>query len=602
MNTLKFPFLIFLSFNFSLVSGQTLDEPLRKFHILRMEGNLDEAFKLINEIEKKALRNKLEILPKIYLEYSKYYFSAENFTKAKEFADKAYRIGFSSEISDNKSYGLFAKAYYNYQLNLDEAATNYANQARKIVETNKSSDYKLCGDIYYLLYRINSHQDDFTLSDKYAGKAIFMAKKAEDYELLMNAFSAKSTSMGFGFAKTKNEVYSDSIKIYLDQSIELYKKHSNIISERTYAITNINLANLYFSEFSESGSPEAKNKTIFHLNTVDQLTKIADFNYELRANVLGIRSQIAIIENNLEQAEFYLRSAFNKLTQETNRPAYYVLSNISTALQELYKKTGDYKKALFFADKNADYQKKIFDESSASNIRSLEAKFENEKIGNQLKISEEKSEQRKTQNYMLSAILLLLCTTVYFILRNYRNKFNLQKKRTESFEKDKLRAIKELNLENEARKILAAEQKILKLENEKVQKEALIQSLLLEQKNQILKNIGDQIKHEPDQQDLIKVLKQNAQADSKLHQTAVEFKEINPIFFEKIEIKYGSKLTPRDVKLCAYLYLGLNNKEISIIFNVEPKTIRMSKYRIKKKLELDADLTLEQELKVLLND
>ena len=50
----------------------------------------------------------------------------------------------------------------------------------------------------------------------------------------------------------------------------------------------------------------------------------------------------------------------------------------------------------------------MFDESTAGNIRSLEAKFENEKIANQLKVS------RETKNTALASIYLV--KAVFFMV------------------------------------------------------------------------------------------------------------------------------------------------------------------------------------------
>ena len=46
-----------------------------------------------------------------------------------------------------------------------------------------------------------------------------------------------------------------------------------------------------------------------------------------------------------------------------------------------------------------------------------------------------------------------------------------------------------------------------------------------------------------------------------------------------------NKLTPLDLRYCAYIHLKLSIKEFVMIFNVEPKSIRMTKYRIKTKTE-----------------
>ena len=593
--------LVFGLFIFGTSHSQENEDSFRAFNIFRLEGELDKARKVISDMEAGISKNSPEQLPRIYAEKTKYYFSKEDFDQAKVFATTAYQLGQKSVLPEMKAWGLYAQAYYYYQMDLPETAVTYAKQAATIVEKMPATPLNLAGQIYYLLYRINSHWDDFKYANIYADKCIAIGNKSKDYDLLTNAFSAKSTAMDFAYQKTKNAVYNDSIKIYLEKSLTFYEQRPKEVSQRTYAISNINLANVYINEYLQTGSQQAKLEVIKHLDNIDRLTKLADFNNELRANVLGIRSQLAVKDGRGDQAAMYLKTALSLLLQEEKRPAYYTIFNVVTALEELFKERGDYKQALYYADQKLEYERKMFNESSAQNVRSLEAKYENEKMADELKFTRETSQQRKIQNYMLSAILILLCTSLYFTIRNFRNKIQLQKRKEENLHREKLRVQAELNLENEARKRLAAEQTILKLQHEKAQKQALMHTLLLEQKNQLLQEIKDQVKGDDAKRDIHKALKQDARMEHQVERQSKEFENLNPLFFKNLKERYGDVLTSRESKLCAYIYLGLNNKDISVIFNVEPKSIRMSKYRIKKKLNLDKEESLEAELQKVLD-
>jgi DNA-binding CsgD family transcriptional regulator len=46
-------------------------------------------------------------------------------------------------------------------------------------------------------------------------------------------------------------------------------------------------------------------------------------------------------------------------------------------------------------------------------------------------------------------------------------------------------------------------------------------------------------------------------------------------------------------KYCAYIFMKRSPKDIATLLNVEPKSIRMSKYRLKQKLGLGKDDDLE---------
>jgi tetratricopeptide (TPR) repeat protein len=70
-----------------------------------------------------------------------------------------------------------------------------------------------------------------------------------------------------------------------------------------------------------------------------------------------------------------------------------------------------------------------------------------------------------------------------------------------------------------------------------------------------------------------------------------KFKEVYPEFYEKLTSQYP-ELTNHDIKFIAYLRLNLTNKEIGQCGNVTVRAVETKKYRLKKKLELPADMDL----------
>lgn len=46
-------------------------------------------------------------------------------------------------------------------------------------------------------------------------------------------------------------------------------------------------------------------------------------------------------------------------------------------------------------------------------------------------------------------------------------------------------------------------------------------------------------------------------------------------------------LTMADKKMCAYLKMGLSSKEIAPLLNITVRSVEMSRYRLRKKLNLD---------------
>lgn len=69
------------------------------------------------------------------------------------------------------------------------------------------------------------------------------------------------------------------------------------------------------------------------------------------------------------------------------------------------------------------------------------------------------------------------------------------------------------------------------------------------------------------------------------------FNNVNPDFYKNLTVKH-SDLSPAEIKLCALLKLNLNTKEIADILNLANDSVRTSRVRLRKKLNLDPDTNL----------
>ena len=54
------------------------------------------------------------------------------------------------------------------------------------------------------------------------------------------------------------------------------------------------------------------------------------------------------------------------------------------------------------------------------------------------------------------------------------------------------------------------------------------------------------------------------------------------------------QLTSRDIKLCAYLRMNLNSKEMAALMGLSLRGIEDLRYRVRKKMELDTTLNLAE--------
>lgn len=113
------------------------------------------------------------------------------------------------------------------------------------------------------------------------------------------------------------------------------------------------------------------------------------------------------------------------------------------------------------------------------------------------------------------------------------------------------------------------------------------------QKNELLVNLMEEVKrldnltnslYAPDIRKITRQIKAYSDLNKSWGNFKLHFEEVHPGFFEKISL--GKELTSNESRICAYLKIGLGNKEIASLTNVESASVRRALHRLKKKLDL----------------
>ncbi|ETZ22136.1 LuxR C-terminal-related transcriptional regulator [Pedobacter sp. V48] len=118
----------------------------------------------------------------------------------------------------------------------------------------------------------------------------------------------------------------------------------------------------------------------------------------------------------------------------------------------------------------------------------------------------------------------------------------------------------------------------------------------MEQKNELLELLSGKVStdsHLTLDEQIKRIIHQQKRIDKDFEELKTDFFESNPIFFDRLQKKANQALTRLDLKYCAYILMGLSNKEVAIRLGIEPKSIRMARYRIKQKFGLDKEDNLD---------
>uniref|UniRef100_F4CFN2 HTH luxR-type domain-containing protein n=1 Tax=Sphingobacterium sp. (strain 21) TaxID=743722 RepID=F4CFN2_SPHS2 len=591
------------SFLLSLSAQEnSLAEYLKKAYTARLKANYDLNLSTLKEAEQlKGHPQDPVLLAKLNTELSKQYLVNADYSKAKEYANKCLQLGQRIKNRTVEAYGYLAIAtYYNY-LDIGDLAVSNAQIALKLA---KNWDYSLKSRAYYILYGVYSSWDDEVLSKKYAQLTILTAKENADNEMLANAYTAYATAMQFHYEKTKKRQYLDSMKLYLHKSASVYKKSPEQVGVRTYSIANINLAN-YFFEYQPLHKQSTQDSILFYADIAKKLARASDKNYTITGNVNGLLAEIASLQGKSRLAETYLMDSYTQLTKAAT-PSYYTFSNVAQGLSDLYAKRGDFKKALFYQKKKEVFTNKIFDERKMLQAKKLEAQYENSKLSEDIKIAAQKADSQRTQNLLLTGICLLLVISICLLVNSFKSKTKLQEEKSRRLQQEKQDAERNaelgLKMQAEEQARLQAEQQLLLLQKDQMQKEAMADALQIERKNRLLLQMKDKLQKLETEQNrgyVEKIIKDEMRLEETVERSAKEFESINPAFFSKLKEISNDKLTPLELKHCAYLRLQLNTKEIAAAFYIEPKSVRVSKYRIKQKIGLDKDTDLDRFLQEL---
>ena len=69
------------------------------------------------------------------------------------------------------------------------------------------------------------------------------------------------------------------------------------------------------------------------------------------------------------------------------------------------------------------------------------------------------------------------------------------------------------------------------------------------------------------------------------------FDEVHEDFLIRLKERYPN-LTPKELRLCAYLRMNISTKEIAPLMNISVRGVEICRYRVRKKLNIDRDQNL----------
>lgn len=213
-------------------------------------------------------------------------------------------------------------------------------------------------------------------------------------------------------------------------------------------------------------------------------------------------------------------------------------------------------------------------------------------------------------NSILAWVMYVLVAlwAIYYFYKRQQRKYLLEhadrlRKQREKFDEEqrRLQYLHALEIEKNEKEIIRL--KNIKLEAEVQHNEAQLASntMNLLQKRELLNKIKEEIvkaqeEAEPDRRTknvkrLIKIINDELEVADDWQRFSVYFDKANNDFLKTLKESFPL-LTPTDLKLCAYLRLNLSTKAIADLLNLSVRGVESSRYRLRKKLNLEGEVSL----------
>ncbi|WP_422859389.1 tetratricopeptide repeat protein [Flagellimonas sp. S174] len=499
-------------------------------------------------------------------------------------------------LNNRRAAGLVAynmiQALYltpNYDGALDAIELNRAKYATSPVDS--LVELKL----YLISAKVYMRKASYKKGFEVAFKALAIAEKLylEDEVVKIKATLASL------YHYTNNKEKSIEIKKEL---LELYKGQNNLrkigltlndLGNSNYVIENYDIALAYLEE-SLTYSQKVENQGLIGI-TLFNIGKTYVRLGETQKGIDYLKKAVQhsrYVSHHALSESWALKRLGDVYTEELNRPEKalpYLNRAIALAdsvgnkddlyqsyrdRSQAYAALGNYKKALQDHEIYKAINDSVYSIEKSRTIERLKTEFETkekeQKIALQDKeitVLEQKASISNLQKLILG-IGLLLCFIGFYAIRQKMKRNRLEKERVDA----------ELAFKK---------------------KELTTHALHLAKKNEVLEGLkqkAEELKENEESkkgyQQLIRTINFDLQDDNNWENFARYFEEVHKDFNSNVKSKYP-QVTSNELRLLALLKMNLSSKEIASILNISPEGIKKARYRLRKKLDITTEDSLQ---------
>ncbi len=539
------------------------------------------------------------------------YYYKQNKEKGIATLHKALTIATDNNDSHASATAWFKLGSFYLTYGLKDSALHYLLKAEEVFKKRNDE----CSSTTSIYYNLNKLYADQFLIDKaffYSQLALEKAKQCNNNDVTTLAYLAAGLSHFRKF-----EVDEKQFSNYADSAIFYYKAILKI--EQNKPTTNKDaIANTYFNigvTFYKMKKKETADSVFYYFNACEQMGG------NTTSEVVLCMMQLAKCKLFLEKGDLaQVKSLLTGLEQNYGS-LLKEIENASDYYDVKYryaKLTGNLQEALKYKELESVYKDSTYSNQKAAITQRTETEFKNYKQEQELHEANQQVAAKRKLNYFYLTIAVISIIGLGFMYLSYiyrkrdyiKTNLLLQNEKKEAEllaqfkEEEAMNAIMEKELAEQERLVAIQEKLLTEAQKEKLQQELMTNQLQLDRKNDFLRELKQKLPKisttdEAGIKKITKTLDKSIEIDEEFELLKTNFENTNPKFLNILQEKANGALSKLDLKYCGYLKIGMSNKEIANLMSIEPKSMRMVKYRIKQKLNLGKEEDLDSFINTL---
>jgi tetratricopeptide (TPR) repeat protein len=470
----------------------------------------------------------------------------------------------------------------------------------------KTNDHEGIAKTLFQVALAYEEQDNDSLALKYYSNSLSAYEKIND----PSGVAIVSTSIGQVFQDQKN--YTEALQ-YLEKALaasrkikspgdahavatallnisSVYKDNSNFEKALAYNAEILKIAYQQKDILIEALSFENSGRIYYNMNKLQESN-----NYFIKAlnkyREMDDKKSIAMIQNTLatnylqlndfKNAEQYASNALT-ITNEQGmqleaKEALEILIKTNTA-------TGNFAKAFNYQQKYISVKDSLLNEEKSKEIARLEMLYETEKKEKKITLLKSNAQKEEILRYVLAGGILLILTIAFLLIYQQRLK---NRKNKQLYESQQALATAELNNAK-------LRQNQLQRELEFKTKELTTSALNFIQKNSLMLEMKERIREILTRSDLTiskelnklqHIVDHSFNLDNDWEEFRMYFEQVHHDFLSNLKKRFPD-LTNKELRLCALLKLNLNIKETTSLLGISAESVKVARYRLRKKLGL----------------